>query len=203
MPVPDRPWVVIELRDETRRKVVVMMYNYHSNEVVWIANTLPEIWCINLTGVSPDYVWLTHFETTDNPDRTRVIYLSTNDGKVVAPPETGEIIHTNQTHFPFQYVMGEPEFESVKKFLAGLAVENVSLGVEYMELTHHILISYYSGVSGNYINSLACFSRQGKLLWQEQIGMNLKGIGLNTFFMAAERIFFVKNKSELVTFRIV
>lgn len=202
MPVPGRSWVVMELRNEARRKVVVVMYNYDTHKVVWVAPNLPEAWWINLTDVSVDYVCLTQFESTDNPDRTGVIYLTTKDGSIVPPPEIELVNHTNQSQFPFQYVMGEPEFETVKKFLSGFAT-NISMGVEYLELTNHVLISYYEGVPGSYTNSLACFSRQGKLLWQEQIGMNLKGIGINTFFMVAERIFFVKNRSELVTFRIV
>lgn len=202
MPVPDRTWVVMELRHEAKRKVVVVMYNYDTNKVVWVADTLPEAWWVNLTRVSVDYVCLTQFESTDNPDRTGVIYLATTNGNIVPPPEIEVVNHTNQSQFPFQYVMGETEFETVKKFLSGFAT-NISIGVEYLELTNNVLISYYEGVPGNYANSLACFSRQGKLLWQEQIGMNLKGIGINTFFMVAERIFFVKNRSELVTFRIV
>ncbi|MDZ7646033.1 MAG: hypothetical protein U5K54_01985 [Cytophagales bacterium] len=57
--------------------------------------------------------------------------------------------------------------------------------------------------SGMFTNALGCFNKAGELLWQDEIGTNLKGIGINTFFIAYDYLFFVKNKTELVTFRIV
>jgi Tfp pilus assembly protein PilZ len=51
---------------------------------------------------------------------------------------------------------------------------------------------------------LACFGRVlEKLIWSEEIGTNLKGMGIGTFFIAHHYCIFVKNKTELVTFRIV
>jgi hypothetical protein len=104
---------------------------------------------------------------------------------------------------PFQYLDGEPDFETVKAFLKSKLEIAPRLGAEYLEYGDRIIISYYLGDPAAFVNRLVIFNSMGEYLYQEEIGTNLKGIGINTFFIASGCLFFVKNRTELVTFRIV
>ena len=127
-----------------------------------------------------------------------------NDGKVVdQSAQQNDWQHTNDTMQPFQYLDGEPDFETVKNFLKSKFNRTPRLGVEYLEHEGHIIISYYAGDPAAFINCIALFNAQGDCLYEDEIGTNLKGIGVNTFFIVSDRLFFVKNRTELVTFRIV
>ncbi|MEQ1586502.1 MAG: DUF4905 domain-containing protein [Cyclobacteriaceae bacterium] len=203
LPVPGKPWVVVEERDETNRKVSFCAIDYQKKEIVWRNSSLPELWWINLVRVTPSQVVLKIFENTSNPDVTRLLTLSVADGKPLNQPIEIEGEHTNELIQPFQYLAGEHDFETVKQFLEGRTQKLPLLGVEYLEHSGFIFISFYCGNPGSFTNVLTCFTRAGNIVWQEEIGTNLKGIGVNTFFVVSDHLFFVKNKSELVTFRIV
>jgi Domain of unknown function (DUF4905) len=202
LPVPGKPWVVIEERDETNRKVSFSAIDYQKKEIIWRNDSLPEVWWINLVRITHAQVWLKIFESTTNPDLTRWMALSVTDGTPLATSLIDNE-HTNEVIQPFQYLAGEHDFESVKNFLEVRMHQLALLGLEYLEYAGFIFVSFYFGHPGLFTNVLACFSKTGNLLWQDEIGTNLKGIGVNTFFVVADYLFFVKNKSELVTFRIV
>ncbi len=203
MPVPGKPWMVVEVRNEQRRKVHFLCWDYRSNSQVWQTEKLPESWWITLISVGDEVALLKIFESTENPDRTRWYPISVSTGTALPLPPDLKHNYTIELIRPFQYLAGESDFDKVKSFLTEQMNCTPVLGLEYLESQNLIFISFYHGNPAEFANTLAVFSLQGSLQWQEEIGMNLKGIGVNTFFLVADRIFFVKNKSELVTFRIV
>jgi hypothetical protein len=91
----------------------------------------------------------------------------------------------------------------VKKFLQKKLQVVAELGAEYLAHDNFIFISYYKGTPASFVNSFCVFTTEGVFVMDEEIGTNLKGIGWNTFFIVDDCLFFVKNKMELVTFRIV
>ncbi len=202
LPVPGKSWVVMEERDETSRKVSFSAVDYVQKRVVWRNDTLTETWWINLVSVSPTQVLLKIFENTTNPDLTHWLALSVMEGKQ-QEKQLEEDQHTNELIQPFQYLAGEHDFETVRKFLKTRLHTVPILGADYLEHKAFIFISFYFRAAAAFTNQLACFSTTGDLLWQDEIGTNLKGIGVNTFFVVSDYLFFVKNRSELVTFRIV
>lgn len=103
---------------------------------------------------------------------------------------------------PLQYVEGTPYFETVKTFLAQRLNLLPVAAFEYLEHDALIFISYYVQEEG-LANYLLVLSAEGEVLLKEKIGDQLKGIGLGTFFVLAGCVFFVKNKVELVSYRIV
>lgn len=200
IPASEVGCMVIEERNDATRKVSVACVEF-SGKVQWRNANLPESWWINLNAVTNTQVMLRLFESTANPDAVRLIALSLITGEVteIAPDPT----HTIQPLRPFVYVQGEPEFETVQKFLQQQLRLVAFLGAEYLETENQIFVSFYTGQPAAFTNVLACFGRDGKLHWTEEIGTNLKGMGTGTFFIATDTLFFVKNKTELVTFRIV
>lgn len=200
IPVPEAACMVIEERNDTTRKVSIACVSF-SGKLQWRNANLPESWWINLNAVTDKQIILRVFESTANPDAVRLIALSITTGNVSEIVSTPE--HTIQPLRPFVYVQGEPEFETVQKFLHQQLSQAAFLGAEYLETANQVFVSYYTGQPAAFTNVLACFGRNGKLYWTEEIGTNLKGMGVGTFFIATNTLFFVKNKTELVTFRIV
>ena len=74
--------------------------------------------------------------------------------------------------------------------------------MEYLEHEHLIFVSYQV-MHESLANFLVAFSEQGELLFQEKLGDHLKGLGLDTFFILSGFLFFVRNKSELISYRII
>jgi hypothetical protein len=203
LPVPGKPWVVVEERNDNTRQVSIAAINYENEKVVWKTSSPTEAWWINLVRVTSEQVQLKIFENTSNPDKTYWQVLALKSGAVINVEPKLETEYTNEVIHPFQYLAGESDFETVKIFLIERMNALPVLGVEYVEHSEFVFISYYFGDQGKFNNVLACFKSTGDLLWQEEIGTNLKGIGVNTFFLVANQLFFVKNKTELVTFGIV
>lgn len=204
LPFAGKPLMVIEQRDEMKRLVSFSAYHFIDHRFLWRDVVLSEKWWVNLAGTTKDHIVLKVFENTENPDKTSFLLLEVDTGKIVLDQHQQlDWVHANDTVHPFQYLDGEPEFESVKNFLNTQHKEIPMLGAEYMEYANHIIISYYAGAPARFNNRLAIFNLKGECLHEEEIGTNLKGIGINTFFITSGYLFFVKNKTELVTFRIV
>jgi hypothetical protein len=204
LPFSDKPLIVIEQRDEQKRRASFSLYDFEQKRFLWRDVVLPEKWWINLVGITKDSIVLRIFESTENPDKTSFLFLSVEDGRVMEhPPQQIDWVHTNAALQPFQYLDSEPDFETVKNFLKTKFAIIPKLGIEYLEYAGHVIISYYAGDPAAFINRLALFTEQGECLYEVEIGTNLKGMGINTFFITSGYLFFVKNKTELVTFRIV
>lgn len=203
VPVPGKSLLVLEERHDVSRKVTFSAWDYEQRKFAWHNKPAAEPWWVNLSFVTPSHVWVKEFESTTNPDKTKWHALSIDTGEQVEIAEPETILHTNTLFHPFQFLAGEPDFETIKGFLKEKLGREALLGAEYREEYEHIFISYYHGAPAAFLNHLACFSKAGEMVWEEEIGMNLKGIGVNTFFLVSGNLFFVKNKTELVTYRIV
>ncbi len=204
LPFAGKPMLAIEQRDEVNRVASFSVFDYENQRFLWRDVVLSEKWWLNLAGVTEDHVVIKVFESTENPDKTSLLFLSVEDGKVADHPfQQNDWLHTIDTVQPFQYLDGEPDFETVKNFLKSKMEITSRLGAEYLEYADCIIISYYVGDPAAFVNRLVIFNSMGEYLYQEEIGTNLKGIGINTFFIASGCLFFVKNRTELVTFRIV
>jgi hypothetical protein len=204
LPFSGKPMLAIEQRDEVNRVASFSVFDYENQRFLWRDVVLSEKWWLNLAGVTKDHVVIKVFESTENPDKTSLLFLSVEEGKVADHAfQQTDWLHTNDTVQPFQYLDGEPDFETVKTFLKSKMEITPRLGAEYLDYAGYIIISYYVGDPAAFVNRLVIFNSLGEYLYQEEIGTNLKGIGINTFFIASGCLFFVKNRTELVTFRIV
>ncbi len=103
---------------------------------------------------------------------------------------------------PFQYTAGEANFETVKSFLARKMDVKLVAGAEYLEYSSLIFISYYVQ-QDSLANYLVVIREDGVVVANEKLDDQLKGLGLETFFILAGCLIFVRNKRELVSFRIV
>jgi hypothetical protein len=103
---------------------------------------------------------------------------------------------------PFQYQEGSTHFNTVKSFLERKCDISAVFSVEYCEHQTLILISAFSGRE-DLANYLIVFNSEGEIVMKETIGEHLKGIASDTFFIFSGYLIFVKNKRELVSYKLV
>jgi hypothetical protein len=195
--------LAIENRDESKRTVSFSLFDFLENKFLWKDKVLSEKWWVTLAGVSSDRIYVKVFENTENPDRITLTSISIKGGIEVDEEIQDGNWNTIQQDQPFLYYEGEEDFTLIKEFIEKKLNITPKLGVEYFEGFDRLFVSFYESISQGFSNRLVIFDKQGKLLFEEEIGTNLKGIGINTFFLTSNHLFFVKNRSELVTFRIV
>jgi hypothetical protein len=103
---------------------------------------------------------------------------------------------------PFQYQEGNEHFETIRTFLndkTGLLPVTI---LEYCEVNALIIVSVFVK-EGELANYLFVFSKTGEMVLKESLGEHLKGIASDTFFIFSGYLIFVKNKRELVSYKIV
>jgi Domain of unknown function (DUF4905) len=103
---------------------------------------------------------------------------------------------------PQQYLADNEYFASVKRFLERKFNLLPVTALEYLEHDSIIFVSFYIQ-EDELANHLLTMSSDGQILLHEKLDEHLKGIGLDTFFVFSGSIFYVKNKAELVSYRIV
>jgi len=122
-------------------------------------------------------------------------------GKEITSSEHGEKID-NKVIRPSQYLADHQYFTTVKTFLDQKFNLSPITALEYLEYQSLIFISCYFQ-EDELANYLFIISEDGTLLLKEKLDDHLKGIGLDTFFILSGCVFFVKNKVELVSYKIL
>jgi hypothetical protein len=103
---------------------------------------------------------------------------------------------------PFQYQQGTEYFETVSDFL------KVKLGItpvvtlDYLEHDALIMVSAFVN-DGELANYLYVFDSNGQILLNEKLGQDLTGVGIDTFFVLAGHLIFIKDKHELISYKII
>jgi hypothetical protein len=124
-------------------------------------------------------------------------------GEITEEPFTSpEVKKKPNAGKPAQYLAGTPHFDTVQKFILSQTHQTIVQGVEYLEHGDWIVVSAYRTEEGSLANYLLVFNGNGKLVLQEKLAERLAGLGVDTFFILSGCLFFVKNKSELVAYRL-
>ena len=133
-------------------------------------------------------------------------------GMVLIDAVSGKILENNVTEInplenilalkPFLYVENSNYFDTVKSFLMQKLNVTAVAGIEYLEYASLVFISYHVHREG-LMNFLLVVTAEGDVVLHEKLGEHLKGLGLETFFILSGCLFFVRNKGELVSYRIV
>lgn len=104
---------------------------------------------------------------------------------------------------PFQYREGAAHFETVRNFLNSRCGILPVATIEYLEFEELIVISAFQKENEDLANYLYVFDTNGDLLASEKLGEDLKGVGLDTFYIFLRHLIFVKNKNELIILNII
>lgn len=199
----DEPWwislgaatqdvVLFTLYLETNNpdKKAVFAFHLFDRKILWWNNDYSLISVSNrqVTGIATKY-------------GSRLITLDLLTGKEISKAE--DIHETpDQVVRPQQYLADNDYFATVKTFLERKFNLLPVTALEYLEYDSNIFISFYLQ-EDELVNFLLIISSDGELLVKEKLDGHLKGIGLDTFFVFSGCVFFVKNKTELVSYRMV
>ena len=173
-------------------KKSVIAYNVLQNRISWWQNGFSITTVDNLTITGNDARF---------PEKESILDLFT--GK---PAHAVDFHLADSQNFPvirpFQYQEGSAHFETVKDFLhSRLGISPVAT-IEYLEIGDLIVVSVFLKEKG-LANYLYGFTGSGEMVFREHLGEELKGVGLDTFFFFSGYLFFVKDKNELISYKIV
>lgn len=167
----------------------LIAYDFETRKIAWWRNNFA-LSCVTPAGV---------YGMDLGMEKSLVISLATgqNDNHQPVLP----VARNFPVFKPLQYYPDSAHFETVSTVLAlKCGMTAVSL-IEYLEYQSLILVSFYVQDTG-LANFLIVFNAGGELLLKEKIGDHLKGLGIDTFFVFSGYLFFVRNKSELVSYKI-
>ena len=99
--------------------------------------------------------------------------------------------------FPFHYQDEMAYFQTVAIFLKKKFNLQIVQAVDYLEYDNFIIISYFYDNAGDLMNNLLVLDHNGQVLFHQNIEKQLTGIGLDTFFVFKNELFFVKHKALL------
>lgn len=173
-------------------KKSLLAYDVSKNQISWWYNGF------SLSGVNNLYV-----KGIDARFPSKEIVLDLFTGK---PLQQVDFHLEESQNFPvirpFQYEAGTAYFDTVSDFLQSRVHAGPIAALEYLESGTLIFVSVFVRES-DLANYLYGFNSSGDLLLNEKLGENLKGIGLDTFFIYSDHLIFVKNKNELTSYKIL
>src|SRR5688572_15127674 len=171
-------------------KKATLAYNLDEGTMIWWNNDFSISSVRNglVTGFSEKY-------------GRRAVVLDLKTGKTIESlPENSNV--AERVIRPQQYMNDHSYFETVQRFFTQKFNLLPLAALEYLEHESLIFISCYFQ-ENELANYLFVLSVDGTLLLKEQIDEHLKGIGVDTFFILSGSVFFVKNKVELVSYKIL
>ena len=136
-----------------------------------------------------------------------LVELDLKSGEVIEKPGDTELFDEPgkipDLYKPFQYHEGTPYLETVRKFLNDHCNIHAVGAAEYLEYNKMIIISYNIQQENGLANFLLVIDEKAEILMNEKLGEQLKGIGVDTFFVLSGCLFFVRNKTELLSYQII
>lgn len=173
-------------------KKSVLAYDVNKQKILW--------WRNNFAVTSIIHEQITGMDTKFGSKKIR---LNLPDG--VELNQQGQVSGEERNFMiirPLQYPQGSAYFETVKAFLETNYKFSPIISIEYCEYHSLILISAFTDQAG-LANYLFVVNSAGELVLKEALGEQLTGIALDTFFIFSGYLIFVKNKCELVSYKIV
>ncbi len=100
---------------------------------------------------------------------------------------------------PFHYTEENTHFLTLTQFLEQQQQIQAVKAIEYWESASRIVISYYiCDDSQKLENYLLILSTDGEILFQDCLESQLNGIGMDTFYVYKNQLFFIQEKKILV-----
>jgi hypothetical protein len=101
-----------------------------------------------------------------------------------------------QVVLPNHYTDGSLHFETVRAFCQERLDCHILGGCDYLEWENLILMSYFWKPEEQLENNLVVLDQDFSIIFEEQLGTDLKGIGEETFFLFEHELFFIRHKHE-------
>jgi hypothetical protein len=173
-------------------KKSLIAYDVLKNQMIWWKN-----------GFSLSAANMRYLKGVDSKFAAKEIILDLFNGQPLHEVDFDLAVSQNFPVIrPFQYEQGTGNFDTVRDFLHSTLGIMPVVTIEYLEFEGLIIASVFVK-EHDLANYLYVFASSGKLLLKEKLGEDLKGVGLDTFFIFSGHLIFVKNKHELISYKII
>ncbi|MBP6385603.1 MAG: DUF4905 domain-containing protein [Pseudarcicella sp.] len=129
-------------------------------------------------------------------------YIKIDSGETATPETLQENLslkNKNLLFAPHVYNLTNEYFKVFKEFLNDFLQIDAQESIEYLEFEDKILISYYIYQDNLINNYLLVIDSSKNILLHEQLSSS-KGIGLNTFVIFSGKLFFIRNKNQILIY---
>ncbi|MFT6854221.1 MAG: hypothetical protein ACJA0X_000179 [Cyclobacteriaceae bacterium] len=214
--------LALELRHEESFDVSYLVFNINSLEISNYMQFEEADWWGSLVEINENLLLIDKYKDPQNPiDKALLLFDWTKEKIVrtiddfqlseiqdelligVSLKENGKSVHFEQKNivkpgvngiqYPSSYTAGHEYFQLVGELLKN---QQLALGVEYFENNRSIAISYYLSSGEKYSRSLIVLQNDVEL-YHEIIDEQLNGQALGSFFVLNQKIFFIKNQTQL------
>jgi hypothetical protein len=93
-------------------------------------------------------------------------------------------------------------FHKIAGFIKQSAGKEVVLAIDYMEHNRHLIAGFYTRNEAQLCHWLLMVNENGEVVFCELTGAGLPGIARESFFVFENIVIFIKNKTELVTYKL-
>lgn len=195
--------LALEIRDEVKKKVLFSIYDLRKEEWLWDNVEFEENWWINLLLVTDDRIYLNYFTEEHNPEAKKIIEVDVGHMEVLNELKHFEIEKENKhLKLPLHYKEGTANYNKVVQFIEQHSGHKIVKAVDYLQTSTQIIISYYLYMNEKMVNYLLILDNTGEELINEQLAQQLTKVGMHTFFYVNNFVITVKNKTELVIFKL-
>ncbi len=116
---------------------------------------------------------------------------------LTSPIELDEVL-SNGTITPIHYTAEDPHFQTIHTFLVQKFQHMPLKGLDYLEHDGKIIISFYLSDGNALRNLIYVLNEHGELIFEDILDEKLTGIGINTFFVIENRLYYIKSKNLFV-----
>jgi len=138
-------------------------------------------------------------------DSKRFYQLDAGTGKIkkeIGAKEAMSILNiadaNSNVRNPSHYKVDNQYFPRLAFFIQHITGREAVIAIDYLEYKNKIIFSFYTIDNEKLSSRIVLVSEDGIKEEEELTGTELSGIGIDTFFVFRDILFFVKNKKELV-----
>jgi hypothetical protein len=133
--------------------------------------------------------------------------IDINEGKIIEEISESELTDERKSEESFvknssHYRADNKYFEKIAGFAEAYIGKKPEQALDYLEYKEGIIVSFYAREEEKLVNYLMVVNEKGELIYNEPIDKDLKGVGIDTFFLYNDLLIFIKNKKELVIFEL-
>jgi hypothetical protein len=223
--------MVLEIRNESKRQVYFSAIDLQRNTFLWKDLQPEKSWWLSLIGVFGNIVLLHKYSQEQKPEALGVLVIDVTSGNLIERfdgwmyfgvaenkltlyqvdsnnlPTYRDIeldfnfLERNEEAIISHYSEASQYFPLIFKFLYQIINIEAQKAVDYLEVNDKIVISYYIYTENQFHNYLLITNKQKQILLHDFISSS-EGIGIDTFSIKSDTLFYVKNQNQLIGYEI-
>lgn len=169
----------------------------HKSFVAWDIERRTVIW--KKTDVSFSEYGDTHLKANRNGE---LLFINIKTGEEGEMEGFVKLTENKELQFPFHYVPNGNHHKTVSRFLDMIGMDSdKQYGIDYLEVTGLVIISYYRNID-QLENRLIVVDARKRVIFNESLGVHLKGIADRPFFVYHDNLIFVKDNTDFFSFQL-